>query len=375
MVSVPINERCKHQQDEDGQEICAGDRNGGRDACQGDSGGPLFCKSVSNAEEWYLAGVVSHGEGCARADEPGVYTRIALYLAWIESTESAPMLPAKVPRQECPGHRCVWGGALCISKKKRCDGNVDCLGGEDEINCPSPMENNVENTQGEDNKTTDIKPISENSPQITSSIETTVILTSTQVVSDNETHESKDLPIQTPIIHETSSNISHNVTDSPSEFTQHQTTASHIEISSFPNKSISDQTIYLLNNQSVTSTTQNAQSQFIHPSTTETTTLPITTNPPFGSFNSQQFLKNDADLTSTTVSLLSTTTEASSESPIKPQTLPPNVEIPEAKPTQHPSDLIPTNRPKVIPLSAGDNPQPNENVTGFEIPNKFLCRK
>lgn len=133
-VSVPIIGRCKHRQDREGEEICAGEKDGGRDACQGDSGGPLFCRSVSNSSEWYLAGVVSHGEGCARADEPGVYTRVALFLDWINENEKAP-LPEIRPLQECPGHRCVWGGGQCISKKRRCDGVVDCLGGEDEINC------------------------------------------------------------------------------------------------------------------------------------------------------------------------------------------------------------------------------------------------
>ncbi|KAG8234322.1 hypothetical protein J437_LFUL013062, partial [Ladona fulva] len=37
-----------------------------------------------NNFQWYVAGVVSHGEGCARPDEPGAYTRISLYLEWIE---------------------------------------------------------------------------------------------------------------------------------------------------------------------------------------------------------------------------------------------------------------------------------------------------
>lgn len=133
-MSVPIIARCKHRQDREGEEICAGEKGGGRDACQGDSGGPLFCRSVSNSSEWYLAGVVSHGEGCARADEPGVYTRVALFLDWINEKENSP-LPEIRPLQECPGHRCVWGGGQCISKKRRCDGVVDCLGGEDEINC------------------------------------------------------------------------------------------------------------------------------------------------------------------------------------------------------------------------------------------------
>ncbi|CAH0398414.1 unnamed protein product [Chilo suppressalis] len=64
------------------EQICAVDPDGHSDACQGDSGGPL--QVSENGDSYYrVVGVTSFGSGCGTST-PGVYTRVARYLNWIE---------------------------------------------------------------------------------------------------------------------------------------------------------------------------------------------------------------------------------------------------------------------------------------------------
>lgn len=63
--------------------FCAGYRNIQKDACQGDSGGP----HVTNYKgTWFLTGIVSWGEECARDGKYGIYTRVSRYYPWISQT-------------------------------------------------------------------------------------------------------------------------------------------------------------------------------------------------------------------------------------------------------------------------------------------------
>jgi hypothetical protein len=62
--------------------ICAGYAEGGRDACTGDSGGPLIYKDKKGM--YQQIGIVSWGEGCARANKPGLYSRVEDFIQWIQ---------------------------------------------------------------------------------------------------------------------------------------------------------------------------------------------------------------------------------------------------------------------------------------------------
>ncbi|KAK1332752.1 hypothetical protein QTO34_007435 [Cnephaeus nilssonii] len=66
-----------------GDMICA--TNYGENLCNGDPGGPLACEVE---DRWILAGVMSWEKACAKAQNPGVYTRVTKYSKWIKNQMS-----------------------------------------------------------------------------------------------------------------------------------------------------------------------------------------------------------------------------------------------------------------------------------------------
>jgi len=61
--------------------VCGGEE--GKDSCQGDSGGPLIAEVD---KKFTLAGVVSFGLGCAKADRAGIYVKTTEFLDFINNT-------------------------------------------------------------------------------------------------------------------------------------------------------------------------------------------------------------------------------------------------------------------------------------------------
>jgi trypsin len=70
----------------DGTMIAAGYAEGGKDSCQGDSGGPLVVFDHQN--DPVQIGVVSWGEGCAKKNKYGIYSRVSSGYKWILETIS-----------------------------------------------------------------------------------------------------------------------------------------------------------------------------------------------------------------------------------------------------------------------------------------------
>lgn len=60
--------------------FCAGYDEIAKDACQGDSGGPHVTRY---RDTYFITGIVSWGEGCAKRGKYGIYTQVSKYINWI----------------------------------------------------------------------------------------------------------------------------------------------------------------------------------------------------------------------------------------------------------------------------------------------------
>ncbi|ODN02523.1 Plasma kallikrein, partial [Orchesella cincta] len=91
-LDVPFHtlEECRKYNRATSRHICAGYLKGGKDSCSGDSGGPLMYKTDPMKNQHTLAGIVSAGRGCARANALGLYTNVEELVQWVyHHTESA----------------------------------------------------------------------------------------------------------------------------------------------------------------------------------------------------------------------------------------------------------------------------------------------
>src|SRR5262245_39593697 len=100
-VEIPLVDRetCQQAYPErkiDERHICAGLKEGGKDACQGDSGGPLITSDEHGG--FRQIGIVSSGRSCGLPNSYGINTRVAAFETWMGSTigpqSTAPQVPA-----------------------------------------------------------------------------------------------------------------------------------------------------------------------------------------------------------------------------------------------------------------------------------------
>jgi hypothetical protein len=125
---------------DDNDMVCAGEAAGGKDACQGDSGGPLVAPAVPSPDKtrpghWLLVGVVSWGQGCAVAGQPGVYARVGAPAVrdWLALGRAVPAGPPSLTGWPAVGEivTCTppaWSGATAYFTQRVLAANPDGSG-------------------------------------------------------------------------------------------------------------------------------------------------------------------------------------------------------------------------------------------------------
>lgn len=61
----------------------------GKDICIGDGGSPLMCSFPSNADHYFLAGIVLGQIACGEKEIPGLFADITQYRQWISGKTKA----------------------------------------------------------------------------------------------------------------------------------------------------------------------------------------------------------------------------------------------------------------------------------------------
>ncbi|BFF98991.1 serine protease nudel [Drosophila madeirensis] len=386
-VTVPIRKRCTEPEDQASEDICAGDPDGGRDACQGDSGGPLFCRSVTQPEQFYLAGVVSHGNGCARPQEFGVYTRVALYLDWLEMAVSPRLLPARKPLQLCPGFICVWGGKRCIAKRQRCDRNVDCLGGEDEVGCVyNFIPDMVGGTQQNVSTTTesDYHPLKEHEKErqdvaiededLLAEQDETAEWQSTTFQSENEIDSTLSVDVTTTPVWDMSTRMD-TTTEIDSTTTAAATTTETTTITS----TTIAQTTTMPTSTEDFKKLSDLVTQLLEESTTmmSSTLSAVTTDAPTTTITTEAAKETTTTAATTTITTPSSSSSTPATTTTKLTTARPTTTTPSSSSTPSTTTTkLTTARPTASTTLAPTTTTPPQTTTiKTEIPNKFVCIK
>ncbi len=86
-LKIQSDKTCSKEPQVKENTFCAGILGKTNDACGGDSGGPFVLRLPDDRSEttfsYYLMGIISYGPPCGGTDGFGFYTKVSVYLRWI----------------------------------------------------------------------------------------------------------------------------------------------------------------------------------------------------------------------------------------------------------------------------------------------------